>query len=150
MLSGWSTLCSLSWTRSNGQEEKSSSHCSVPCDGRRPSHALATAHTCCLPRVFTTFVLILQTLQCCDPDNIQRDGEDWLGICRQSWHQAVHRTPICERHIQHLPFLPGGAHEGDYCFFLFILMNDFEVKSPYLLVLWGWRSLINRLVLTRD
>lgn len=69
--------------------------------------------------VFTSFVLILQTFKCCDPDNIQRDGEDWLGIRRQSWHQAVYRTSICEGHIQHLPFLPGGAHEGDHCFFFF-------------------------------
>lgn len=63
------------------------------------------------------FALLLQTFQCCDSNNIQRDREDWLGICRQSWHQAVHRTSLCEGHIQHLPFLPGGAHEGHRCLF---------------------------------
>lgn len=65
--------------------------------------------------VFTTFVF--QTFQCRDPNNFQRDGEDWLGICGQSWHQAVYRTPLCERHIQHLPLLSGGAHEGEHCRF---------------------------------
>lgn len=87
---------------------------------------------------FPTFVLILQTFQCCDPDNIQRDGEDWLGIRRQSWHQAVYRTSICEGHIQHLLFLPEGAHEGDHCFFS--PTNDFKANSPYSLVLLGLRK----------
>lgn len=64
--------------------------------------------------------LIFQTFQRRDPNNVQCDRKDRLGVCGQSWHQAVHRTSICEWHIQHLPLLPGGADEGDQTiFFLF-------------------------------
>lgn len=44
MLSGWSTLSSLSWTRSNGQEAKLSSRCSIPFDHRSPFHTLLLLH----------------------------------------------------------------------------------------------------------
>lgn len=87
--------------------------------------------------VFATFASIFQTFQCRDPNNFQRDREDWLGICGQSWHQAVYRTPLCERHIQHLPLLSGGAHEGECCWF----NKCVNQKSHYLLILWGWWSL---------
>lgn len=57
--------------------------------------------------------LKFQTFQCSDLDDLQCDRKNRLGLCRQSWYQAVHRTAIWKRHLQHLPLLPGGADEGN-------------------------------------
>ena len=54
----------------------------------------------------------LKTPQRGDPDHLQRDGQDRPGLCGPGGHQAVHRPPVGEGHLQHLPVLPRGAHEG--------------------------------------
>lgn len=57
--------------------------------------------------------LLFKASQCGHPNNIQRDWEDRPGVCGQSRHQAVHRTSIRERHLQHLSVLSGRVDEGD-------------------------------------
>ena len=54
----------------------------------------------------------LKTPQRGDPDDLQRDGQDRPGVCGPGRHQAVHRPPVGEGHLQHLPVLPWRAHEG--------------------------------------
>lgn len=68
---------------------------------------------------FSGHNLILQTFQRRHSNDVKHDRKDWLGICGPSWHQAVHRTPLCERRVQHLPLLPGGADEGHQIIFAF-------------------------------
>lgn len=118
----WSTPSLPNWTRSNGQKAKHIFVLKI-----LPSDLYCVVFT----QIYfvLTFELVFQTFKRCDSDYIQCDREDWFGVCGQSWHQAVHRTPIWERHLQHLPVLPGGADEGDWTsqqqFTLFAIINLF-------------------------
>lgn len=120
----WSTLFSLSWTRSNGQKAKHVSNVQISFPRTYEIGAIFCIHAITLDHYFyckilpsdfyfVLFVFTFQTFKCRDPDNLQCDRKDWLGVCGPSWHQAVHRTTIWEGHLQHLPLLPRGANEGD-------------------------------------